>query len=288
MSSNAMTVVGLVMIVILASAGGYIIYNWTQGLEDEDDVNGEDGENGSGNGDQNPGGGGSTTTPRPTAVILVNGVMVEDRVEIRQYEEVSYDGSLSVDPAGEGLEFAWDIDGDFREDIFEPNTTYTYDVSLTIMVTLWVEDVNSRTDSEYIHVQILPSPGPPVEEVITDEGNNGTLVILPHPLDLFSNNVVHHWNMTANVSRMRMSLFWDAEGWDLGLETGTGSGPDEGIVVTKKSSTSGNITINFENRNGSFLQEGSWFTNIIPNDEEDHIGDSLDYILRITLFRDYD
>jgi len=97
---------------------------------------------------------------RPIAVIQVYGQIVEERVEVIQFNEVLFNGTLSEDPIGKGLNYSWDLNGDFREDTTGINPTYVYNTSMTIMVTLWVEDADGKTDSEYIHVKILPADEP--------------------------------------------------------------------------------------------------------------------------------
>ena len=103
---------------------------------------------------------------RPIAVMQVYGQIVEERVEVIQFIEVEFSGALSEDPLGKGLNYSWDLNGDFREDISEMNPTYIYNTSMTIMVTLWVEDANGKTDSEYIHLKISPAEEP--EDVMTE------------------------------------------------------------------------------------------------------------------------
>ncbi len=123
------------------------------------------------------------------------------------------------------------------------------------------------------------------------EGDEGALSIAmdfePNPEDPGEGlDVVHHWMNDGASSRVIAVVTWDEDkesGWDVELAVGTGSCPHGGTTFGEVEMTGGGVGIDVA-PDTSFVAAEQHFSHIRVVNPTDHLGDTLEFEMRVYLF----
>lgn len=187
---------------------------------------------------------------------------------------VVFNASNSQDADGTITRYSWDFDAEdgIDEDAVGWTVRHSYGAPGIYTVTLTVFDDGGASAQSTCDVEVQ---GTAVE---TDEGNDGTITIV-WGLD---NDKKHHWDMPDEMTRVVATLSWTEENWNLEFSTGTGECPHNGEALASATSSDGYIIVQYDAPTG-YLETGQWFVHIKTLNEDEHMAETCDYEITVTI-----
>lgn len=229
---------------------------------------------------------GSVDDDDDTGTLAAVKAFLECPAQAKQYDAVGFDASGSTDPLGKPLNFSWDFDvtDGISPEAIGKNVEHAFTTFGVFTVTLLVNCVDGRTATARANITITESL-PVYQDIILDEGNEGTIFKTPDCTGGCAGDVKKHWNMPEHVVRVESMFCWNDSAWQFEITLGTGECPDKGVPLTAQSSDSGSITVTYENGTGTDLQTGQWFVHVkIANPDDLPVVASCAYSVTLRIY----